>query len=138
LSSVITTSKLEKVLVEKQQHFSIGWIQTATTDSYYTACSAKQMLAANGTARVRINHQCTGGISFLFYTNFQRMSAGDSLRLFKLLLTDQAADWLKPLPDYKKSSFDLLTQAFNESYALTRSGSMAKNSRDLVTQTRPQ
>jgi hypothetical protein len=58
--------------------------------------------------------------SFLLYTDFKRMSAGDSLRLFKLLLTDQAADWLKALPDYKKSSFDRLIQAFNERYALTR------------------
>jgi hypothetical protein len=58
--------------------------------------------------------------SFLLYTDFKRMSADDSLRLFKLLLTDQAADWLKSLPDHKKSSFEAVTTAFNERYALTR------------------
>jgi hypothetical protein len=58
--------------------------------------------------------------SFLLYTDFKRMSADDSLRLFKLLLKDQAADWLKSLPDHKKYSFESVTSAFNERYALTR------------------
>jgi hypothetical protein len=58
--------------------------------------------------------------SFLLYTDFKRMSADDSLRLFKLLLKDQPADWLKSLPDHKKSSFEAVTTAFNERYALTR------------------
>jgi hypothetical protein len=58
--------------------------------------------------------------SFLVYADFKRISTEDSLRLFKLLLTDQAADRLKSLPDCTKSSFDAVTRAFNERYALTR------------------
>jgi hypothetical protein len=47
--------------------------------------------------------------SFLLYTDFKRMSPDDSLRLFKLLLTDQADDWLfvlhsgaDPIPEILK------------------------------------
>ncbi|HSN23733.1 MAG TPA: hypothetical protein VLS45_06140, partial [Methylomicrobium sp.] len=57
---------------------------------------------------------------FLRYTNFKQMDDEGKLDLFKLLMTDQAADWLKSLPSTTTDDFDVLLEAFKQRFAHTK------------------
>ena len=70
------------------------------------------------------------------YTNFRKIQCTDKLELFKLLMTDQASDWLRSLPDDIKQNFELLLQEFKKRHALSRVDKWKKNNRYLVAQTR--
>jgi uncharacterized protein (DUF2267 family) len=54
---------------------------------------------------------------FTYYAEFRCLSADRKLQLFKLLLTDQAADWFRALPHDIKEDSELLMAAFKERFA---------------------
>jgi len=54
---------------------------------------------------------------FNYYTTFRGLTPATSLQLFKLLMTDAAADWLESLPVATKNDITPLTAAFNERFA---------------------
>ncbi len=54
---------------------------------------------------------------FEYYVQFRQMSDKAALQLFKLLLTEAAADWLESVPDKLKLTTKLLTHAFKERFA---------------------
>jgi uncharacterized protein (DUF2267 family) len=54
---------------------------------------------------------------FTYYAEFRCLSADRKLQLFKLLLTDQAADWFRALPHDIKEDLELLMAAFKERFA---------------------
>ena len=58
--------------------------------------------------------------SFDRYTNLKRISNNDKLELFKLLLSDDAALWLRSLPADRQNSIDAIRDAFRKRYELNR------------------
>jgi len=54
---------------------------------------------------------------FEYYVQFRQLSDKAALQLFKLLLTEAAADWLESVPDRQKLTTKLLTHAFKERFA---------------------
>ena len=54
---------------------------------------------------------------FNYYIAFRSLVPASSLQLFKLLLTDTAADWLESIPEATKTDLSLLQAAFNERFA---------------------
>lgn len=54
---------------------------------------------------------------FRYYVDFRQMSDTAALQLFKLLLTDSAADWLESVPITDKLSIKTLYRAFKERFA---------------------
>ena len=57
--------------------------------------------------------------TFVLYTNFKNLLEVEQLGLFKLMMTEQAADWITALPDVTKDSFTALVSAFKERYGLS-------------------
>ena len=53
------------------------------------------------------------------YTSFRGIDDTAKLRLFKLLLSGQAAEWLRSLPDQITTQLPLLTTAFRQRFSLT-------------------
>jgi len=53
------------------------------------------------------------------YSSFRHLDECTKLQLFKLLLAEQAADWLKTLEDNVSSDYQRLITAFKSRYALT-------------------
>jgi hypothetical protein len=58
--------------------------------------------------------------TFERYISLKRITGEDKLDLFKLILTDQAADWPNSLPKDVQQSFEELIAAFKKRYELTR------------------
>ena len=58
--------------------------------------------------------------AFNLYTDFKRLTGNDKLRLFKLMLTEQAAVWLKSVPPHLQQNIDQLMKQFQERYGLSR------------------
>ncbi len=56
---------------------------------------------------------------FQQYVTFRQLDNGKRLQLFKLLLVEQAADWLKTLPDAIANDYNTLLIAFQQRFALT-------------------
>jgi hypothetical protein len=56
---------------------------------------------------------------FNTYSAFRNISEDDRLQLFKLLMTDQAEDWLRSLPTTVVGDYKQLLQEFRKRYALT-------------------
>jgi len=54
---------------------------------------------------------------FRYYIDFRQMTDAAALQLFKLLLTDSAADWLESVPPRDKLSMKALLKAFKERFA---------------------
>jgi hypothetical protein len=54
---------------------------------------------------------------FANYTEFRESSDSEKLRLFRLLLTDKAQDWLMSLPPTTTNNFQLLMTAFRTRFA---------------------
>jgi hypothetical protein len=54
---------------------------------------------------------------FNYYIAFRGLLPASALQLFKLLLTDTAADWLESIPEATKTDWSLLQAAFNERFA---------------------
>ena len=54
---------------------------------------------------------------FSEYTKFRCLSPDRQLQLFKLLLTEQAADWLRALPQTVKDDMESLVDAFKQRFA---------------------
>jgi hypothetical protein len=50
------------------------------------------------------------------YVQYRNLRDGEALTLFKLLLTDQAQDWLYALPEDQSDSFHRLQEAFMNRY----------------------
>jgi hypothetical protein len=57
---------------------------------------------------------------FNMYTSFKKLDDDDKLRLFQLLMKDQARDWLASLPDDKKTHITILMDEFRKRHELTR------------------
>jgi hypothetical protein len=57
---------------------------------------------------------------FLMYCDFKKLDGRDQLQLFKLLMKDQARDWLNSLPDYKVNDIHDLITEFKKRHELTR------------------
>jgi hypothetical protein len=53
------------------------------------------------------------------YTEFRDIRGFQRLQLFKLLMTDQAAAWLRSLPDAVISDYGLLVREFRKRFSLT-------------------
>jgi len=53
------------------------------------------------------------------YTEFREIEGRPKLRLFKLLMSEQAAEWLRSLPEDVVSDYDELIRAFRTRFALT-------------------
>jgi hypothetical protein len=53
------------------------------------------------------------------YTEFRGIRGLQRLQLFKLLMTDQAAAWLRSLPDAVTSDYGLLVREFRKRFSLT-------------------
>jgi hypothetical protein len=49
-----------------------------------------------------------------------KLGKDDQLQLFKLLMKDKAADWLRALPEHKKAEMDLLTRVFITRHKMLR------------------
>ena len=56
---------------------------------------------------------------FLSYTAFRNITGLAKLQLFKLLMADRAADWLRSLEAQTLTDLDLLMEAFRKRFALT-------------------
>lgn len=56
---------------------------------------------------------------FTTYTNFRQIQGNSKLQLFRLLMADQAADWLRSLDPAITANFDDLLRAFRRRYSLT-------------------
>ena len=54
------------------------------------------------------------------FTAFKQLEDEGKLDLFKLLMTEQAADWLKSLPPETTDDFDTLLDAFKQRFAHTK------------------
>jgi hypothetical protein len=57
---------------------------------------------------------------FQCYVAFRKINEADQLQLFKLLMRDQAADWLTSLPDHKRLDIHDLFREFQSRYELSR------------------
>jgi hypothetical protein len=57
--------------------------------------------------------------AFTLYADFKKLTDADRVRLFKLLMRDQAAVWLKSLTYAQTSDIGSIEHAFKERYALT-------------------
>ena len=53
---------------------------------------------------------------FVQYAEYKRLGDGQRLQLFKLLMTDAAADWLRALPDEATRDFRGVVQRFNDRF----------------------
>ena len=56
---------------------------------------------------------------FQSYTEYSSLPVVEQLRLFKLLMSDAAAAWLRSLPEPTKASLDVLLTAFRQRFAIT-------------------
>jgi len=56
---------------------------------------------------------------FNTYAQFRHIQGESKAQLFKLLMTDQAADWLRSLPTATTMDFDSLVKEFKKRYAIT-------------------
>jgi len=54
---------------------------------------------------------------FKYYVEFRQLSEGAAVQLFKLLMTESAADWLESVSDQTKGNLTLLYKAFTERFA---------------------
>ena len=57
--------------------------------------------------------------SFHLYTSFKKMDDSAKLDLFKLMLRDQAALWLRTIPPESANTLSKLLEAFRDRYAMT-------------------
>jgi len=53
---------------------------------------------------------------FTYYVAYRKLSDDDALQLFKLLLSDTAADWLESLDDTDKHSIRSISKCFIERF----------------------
>jgi hypothetical protein len=53
------------------------------------------------------------------YTSFRGIDDAAKLKLFKLLMSGQAAEWIRSLPDHITTQLPLLTTAFRQRFSLT-------------------
>jgi len=56
---------------------------------------------------------------FHTYTDFRQITGNSKLQLFRLLMADKAADWLRSLETPVQSDFDTLLAAFRQRYSST-------------------
>jgi len=54
------------------------------------------------------------------YTAFRSISGAERLQLFKLLMTDQASDWLRALPSTTTDDYDTLIKEFRKRHQLSQ------------------
>ena len=53
---------------------------------------------------------------FSYYTDYKRLNDEQQIKLFKLLMSDAAADWMRTLPREAMASFKELSQRFSDRF----------------------